>query len=102
MTPLRTSCGEIDKQGHPIIRTGAKPDFLVHSAGVMENLLAVEVKPSNAETEKMLKDLRTLTRFRRDIAVGQNYFAAYFLVYGIEREAWTSVATGGHPVGQER
>jgi hypothetical protein len=82
-------CGEIDKEGHPVIRSAAKPDFLVHSAGSMnKNLLALEVKPYNSTIRKMLKDLRTLSFFRRNA----NYVAAYFLVYGVSEANWTSVA----------
>ena len=83
-----TLCGEIDKQGHPIIRRNEKPDFLVHDPGLMTNLLVVEVKPSNAKLRKMVKDLRTLTYFRRAFGNGGNYFAAYFWIYGMSEEGW--------------
>lgn len=86
-----TLCGEIDKQGHPIIRSRAKPDFLVHHPGLMQNLVAVEVKPANASTKKMIKDLRTLTYFRSRLGNGQNYFSAYFLVYGQNENDWPAL-----------
>lgn len=86
--PDYTLCGEIDKQGHPVIRSRAKPDFLVHAQGTMTNLLAIEVKPSNASVKKMVKDLRTLTHFRRRLGEGSNYFAAYFVVYGLDNDGW--------------
>ncbi len=81
-------CGVIDKQGHPIIRRNEKPDFLVHAPGRMTNLLVVEVKPSNAKLRKMVKDLKTLTYFRRGLGDGQSYFAAYFWVYGMSEAGW--------------
>ena len=83
-----TLCAEIDKAGHPIIRGCQKPDFLVHDPGDVTNLVAVEVKPGNAKLRKMVKDLKTLTYFRRDLGDGQNYFAAYFWVYGINEADW--------------
>lgn len=89
---LYSLSGEIDKQGHPIVRCGAKPDFLVHSPGTMTNLLAVEVKPCNAALTKMVKDLKTLTLFRRSLGNGKNYFAAYFWVYGHSMADWRSLA----------
>lgn len=85
-------CGEIDKAGHPIIRNNAKPDFLVHVPGAMENLLAVEVKPANAALRDVVKDLKTLTFFRQQLGGGDNYFAAYLLIYGMSLDQWTRFA----------
>jgi len=87
--------GEVDKSGHPIIRKAPKPDFLVHVPGRMSNLLVVEVKPGNAETAQMRKDLKKLTRFLRDLPPqhGQpgNYFAAYFWLYGLLVKEWPTL-----------
>jgi len=84
--------GEIDKAGHPLIRNGKKPDFLVHIPGRMTNLLIVEVKPGNADEKQMVEDLAKLTTFRRDLrnADGSpgNYEAAYFWIYGVGRDEW--------------
>jgi hypothetical protein len=84
--------GEVDKQGHPLIRGEEKPDFLVHVPGQMSNLLVVEVKPTNAEVTRMVDDLKKLTRFRRDLlpqnGPGSNYYAAFFWVYGLEAREW--------------
>ena len=84
--------GEVDKQGHPLIREGPKPDFLVHVPGRMSNLLVVEVKSKNSAVDKMRDDLEKLTRFRRDLSPGHvnagNYHAAYFWVYGLSSEDW--------------
>jgi hypothetical protein len=76
-------CGEIDKAGHPLIRTGdldkTKPDFLVHIPGQMEsNELVMEVKPINATKRGIKKDLLTLSAYRRKA----QYQRAILLVYG--------------------
>lgn len=56
-------CGEIDKQGHFIIRACA-PDFVFHIPGDMNsNLAVVEVKPVNADLDGIKKDLQTLSYF---------------------------------------
>lgn len=75
--------GEVDKSGHPLIRGSnldrTKPDFLVHVPGDMTcNELVMEVKPINAETGGVKKDLRTLTAYRRKAY----YQRAILLVYG--------------------
>ena len=78
--------GEIDKSGHPVIRGGSKPDFLVHVPGNMgNNLLVVEVKPATASRRKMADDLVKLCRFRRTPI---DYSDAFFLIYGVEEEGW--------------
>jgi hypothetical protein len=86
--------GEVDKQGHPLVRGGEKPDFLVHIPGTMSNLLVVEVKPRNAELTRMAEDLKKLTRFRRDLPPQDgsgNYYAAYFWLYGLETREWKAL-----------
>jgi len=36
--------GEVDKNGHPIIRNAKKPDFIIHKPGDMEyNLVVIEI-----------------------------------------------------------
>ncbi len=82
--------GEVDKSGHPLIRQGDKPDFLVHVPGQMKNLLVLEVKPRNTNIAKMVKDLIKLTRFRRELGQEANYHAAYFWIYGASEEEWSS------------
>lgn len=58
--------GEIDKQGHPIIRRYV-PDCVLHVPGDMgSNLVVVEVKPINAELDGIRKDLETLSYFVSD------------------------------------
>lgn len=84
--------GEIDKSGNRLVRSGAKPDFLVHVPGVMDNLLAMEVKPANGERRKMARDLSTLTYFRRALGDDENYFAAYFWIYGLRESQWRRLA----------
>jgi hypothetical protein len=87
--------GEIDKQGHPLIRGDAKPDFLVHIPGSMSNLLVIEVKPRNAAVALMRNDLKKLTTFRRDLphhhGIPGNYYAAYFWLYGLPLEEWPAL-----------
>jgi hypothetical protein len=83
--------GEIDKTGHPLIRNGPKPDFLVHVLGEMTNLLIVEVKAANVPVRRICDDLQKLTHFRRDLVVpGQhgNYQAAYLWLYGLSIDLW--------------
>lgn len=75
--------GEVDKSGHPLIRENGldrtKPDLLVHVPGDMDNNeLVMEIKPVNAQTAGIKKDLRTLTAYRRNA----NYRRAILLVYG--------------------
>jgi hypothetical protein len=84
--------GEVDKQQHPLIRGGVKPDFLVHVPGRMSNLLVVEVKPTNAAVTRMADDLKKLTMFRRDLpqqhGAPGNYYAGYFWLYGLPVKEW--------------
>jgi len=81
--------GEIDKGGHRLIRSDAKPDFLVHVPGrdPAQNLLVVEVKPRNGSLKGIKKDLETLTTFRRNLGE-QNYYAAYLWIYCLEEKRW--------------
>ena len=84
--------GEVDKQGHRLIRGGWKPDFLVHLPGRMSNLLIVEVKPANAAPPRMADDLKKLTHFRRELRdqYGNpgNYRGAYLWIYGLRAAEW--------------
>lgn len=87
-----TLSGEVDKAGHPLIRSKQKPDFLVHIAGRMDNMLIIEVKPANADRARMIEDLNKLTYFRRELRdqYGNpgNYHAAYFWLYGLSIDGW--------------
>jgi hypothetical protein len=83
--------GEVDKNGHTIVRGGAldnaKPDLLVHVPGEMSNLAVVEIKPlrewvSWNEEKGFAWDVQKLIAFR-----GIGYEAALMLAFGeaIER-----------------
>ena len=81
--------GEVDKRGHPIIRTSPlnrrKPDFLVHSTGNMKsNLSAAEVKPGIAGIRDMEKDIETLISCLNQA----NYEYGMLLIYGGRRPGW--------------
>lgn len=56
------------------------------------NLLIVEVKPANADKNRMVDDLKKLTYFRNGLKdkYGNpgNYYAAYFWIYGISLAEW--------------
>lgn len=80
--------GEIDKAGHPLVRGGDKPDFLVHIPGEMNNLLIVEVKSAVGPKHKIADDLMKLCRFRR---APISYEHAIFLIYGIEIGEWPNI-----------
>jgi len=78
--------GEIDKQGHPIIRQCA-PDFVLHAPGGMDhNLVVIEVKPVNASQEGIRKDIETLEYF---LSEHVGYKRGIQLVYGND-QAWFS------------
>lgn len=86
-------CGEIDKQGHPVIRGGSKPDFLVHHPGAFSNLLIVEVKPANIATPRIVQDMKKLTQFRRGWSTTgepqrSGYYAACLWLYGAPLSEW--------------
>jgi hypothetical protein len=88
--------GEIDKQGHPIIRQCA-PDFVFHAPGWMDdNLAVVEVKPVNASLEGMRKDLETIKYFLSD-RVG--YKRGVQLVYGDDQAAFPRFQDVYHRAG---
>jgi hypothetical protein len=74
--------GELDKAGHPLIHKyvgSVKPDFLVHWHGEMnKNLVVVEVKPINAATGGIDKDITTLCNFLKFA----HYYRAIYLIYG--------------------
>jgi hypothetical protein len=69
----------------------AKPDFLVHIPGRMNNLLVVEVKPRNAAADRIVADLKKLATFR---AEPTSYHAAYMLIYGVSAKDWPQVREG--------
>jgi hypothetical protein len=79
-------CGEVAKDGHPLFRQNvllnkAKPDFLLHMPGDMNNnLVAIEVKTVKAHPRDIRKDLKKLTAFCRDLEAG--YYHAIYLIYG--------------------
>jgi hypothetical protein len=78
--------GEIDKQGHPVIRQCA-PDFMFHNPGRMENLVVVEVKPISADIDGVRKDRETLEYF---LSPEVGYEAGIELVYGDGERAPTA------------
>ncbi len=60
--------GEVDKYGHPLFRDDkyaqAKPDFLVHVPGSMEdNLVVIEVKSSSSNPSGWQSDIAKLAWF---------------------------------------
>jgi hypothetical protein len=75
--------GEVDKVGHPAFQDGpyarAKPDFLVHMPGAMDqNLAVIEVKPATASVMELGRDLLKLSWFCENA----RYFKGILLVYG--------------------
>jgi len=84
-------CGEINKNGHRIIRTHTMPDFLVHTPREMKNLLILEVKPVSAQLWRIIEDLKKIAWFRtqiKDNTDNTNYYAGYFLLYGKSKITW--------------
>src|SRR5947208_1325293 len=78
--PLRyyALSGEVDKQGHRVIRRYA-PDLIFHQPGDMsDNIAVVEVKPANGEVDGIRKDLATLAYFVSDAV---QYRLGIHLVY---------------------
>jgi hypothetical protein len=70
---------EIDKRAHPIVRTNAIPDLIVHRAGsMMWNLCVIEVKPISGAKPGFEKDVRNL----RSFVQLDGYRDAVFIVYG--------------------
>jgi hypothetical protein len=88
--------GEVDKKGHPLIRgndlDNRKPDLLVHEPGDMGgNYAVIEVKPAEADSRGVAKDLRTLTAFLERGA----YARGLLLVYGDQaRLPWFAAIVG--------
>jgi len=72
--------GEMDKKGHPIIRRGVKPDFILHIPGKMKNLAVIEVKPIKTDLRKLEKDLEKLKEFIEEY----DYHKGIMLIYGKE------------------
>jgi hypothetical protein len=87
--------GEINKQGHPIIRQCA-PDFVLHAPGGMDDNLVVEVKPVNASLKGIQKDLKTLKYFLSE-PVG--YKLGVQLVYGDDQAAFSRFRDIYHRAG---
>jgi hypothetical protein len=74
--------GEIDKQGHQVIRP-CSPDLVFHQPGDMrENIAVVEVKPANEATDGIRKDLSTLSYFVNETV---RYQVGIHLIYGGRR-----------------
>ncbi len=74
--------GEVDKEGHPLIRPTLgpkKPDFIVHIPGKMNrNLVVIEVKPITTENRELEKDINTLKGFLEKA----RYYRAIMFIYG--------------------
>lgn len=74
--------GEVDKNGHPIIRgalDAKKPDLIVHVPGRMDrNLVVIEVKPVTVRMSKLREDLEKLKGFLDEA----RYHRAIMLIYG--------------------
>jgi hypothetical protein len=73
--------GEVDKSGHPIIRSAKKPDFIIHQPSDMKhNLVVIEVKPVTVKDKinKLKEDFGTLKWFLENA----NYYRAIMLIYG--------------------
>jgi len=79
--------GEVDKNGHRIIRPELgpkKPDFVVHDPGNMnQNLVVIEVKPITVKDNirELRDDINTLIGFLNKA----KYYRAIMLVYGNEK-----------------
>jgi hypothetical protein len=95
-------CGEIDKRKHAYVcgdfLDNIKPDFLVHEPGQMDpdsNLLAIEVKPANATSIKIVEDLQKLTALRSALKnsydQSANYQHAIFWLYGGVPRTWNAL-----------
>ena len=70
--------GEIDKQGHPLIRQYS-PDFVLHVPGRMQNYVIVEVKPITGSARGIRKDRKTIEYF---LSADVGYTKGVHLVYG--------------------
>jgi len=77
---------EVDKAAHPVFRDErllrlAKPDFVIHRAGTMQNNLAVvEVKTIETSMEDLADDVKKVAAFIRR----GRYSAGVCLIYGID------------------
>jgi hypothetical protein len=70
---------EIDKRAHPVVRTKAIPDLIVHRAGSMKwNLCVIEIKPISGAKAGFEKDAEHLRSFVRL----DEYHNAMMIVYG--------------------
>jgi len=72
--------GEVDKRGHPIIKSNKNPDFIIHSPGDMkDNFIIMEVKTlENFSKTKGKKDIETFIIFFEEC----NYDFGIYLIYG--------------------
>ena len=70
--------GEIDKQGHPLIRQYS-PDFVLHVPGRTENHVIVEVKPITGSARGIRKDRNSIEYF---LSADVGYTNGVHLVYG--------------------
>ncbi|WP_090138396.1 hypothetical protein [Limnohabitans sp. DM1] len=75
--------GEYDKSGSSLYERSAlnriKPDFLIHSPGnVEENLLAMEVKSSDAKRRDIKSDINKLIKLKES----HNFKFCIYLIYG--------------------
>jgi hypothetical protein len=71
--------GELDKAGHPIIKEGFKPDFVVQKPKRMdENLVVIEVKPINGKPSSIIDDMKKL----KDFIDKYGYHGGIMLIYG--------------------
>jgi Holliday junction resolvase len=71
--------GEVDKRGTGTVSAKLAPDLILHVPGSMnENSLVIEIKSAGGRRVGFQKDLKTLTRFRKEF----QYSRAILLVYG--------------------
>jgi hypothetical protein len=75
--------GEIDKRGSAFFEQvflghPPNPDFVVHRPGTMDNLIAIEVKPSRCSRQQAIEDLEKLRRFVSEV----DYQIGIFIVFG--------------------
>jgi hypothetical protein len=75
--------GEIDKRGSPFFERvfdghTPNPDFIVHRPGTMDNLVAIEVKPSRCSKQQADDDIEKLWKLITEV----NYQLGIFLIFG--------------------
>ena len=91
--------GEIDKQGHPIIRR-CTPDFAFNvPRGMDGNLVVVEVKPVNAAIGGIRKDVDTFAHF---FSRPVGYRQGVELVYGEDERKFSRFERLFREAGLER